>query len=224
MTLQLHHHPLASYCQKVLIALHENDHPFERVIVDLADMDQAAAFSRISPMMKMPALVDTERGETVLESTLIIEYLHAHHAGPAPLIPTDQKAARHARYFDRIFDNYVETPMQTIVFDRLRPEGKHDPFGVEQAHTQLATAYTYLESQIPQSGWIAGPFSMAECSAGPALFYGHIVSPIPAELPRCRTYLKRLMERPSFARVLKEAEPYFAMFPFREHMSRALDL
>jgi len=37
MSLTVYLHPLASYCQKVLIALYENDTPFTPHIVDLGD-------------------------------------------------------------------------------------------------------------------------------------------------------------------------------------------
>jgi glutathione S-transferase len=37
MSLTLYFHPLSSFCQKVLIALYENDTPFEPHIVDLGD-------------------------------------------------------------------------------------------------------------------------------------------------------------------------------------------
>lgn len=39
MSLTLHFRPFASYCQKVLIALYENETPFERVVVDLGFFD-----------------------------------------------------------------------------------------------------------------------------------------------------------------------------------------
>ena len=37
MSLTLYYHPLASFCWKALIALYENDTPFEPHIVDLVD-------------------------------------------------------------------------------------------------------------------------------------------------------------------------------------------
>ena len=61
MTLTLHFHPLASFCWKALIALYENETPFTPVIVDLGDAGSREAFARISPLMKMPALVDAAR-------------------------------------------------------------------------------------------------------------------------------------------------------------------
>ncbi len=89
MSLTLHFHPLASFCWKPLIAFYENDTPFTPVIVDLGDEQSRAAFLKISPPGKMPALRDDTRDCTVLESTIVIEYLAAHYPGPVELIPGD---------------------------------------------------------------------------------------------------------------------------------------
>ncbi|RUW86532.1 glutathione S-transferase family protein, partial [Mesorhizobium sp. M8A.F.Ca.ET.059.01.1.1] len=67
MSLTLHFHPLASFCWKPLIALYENATPFAPVIVDLGDEQSRAAFLKISPTGKMPALRDDARDRTVLE-------------------------------------------------------------------------------------------------------------------------------------------------------------
>ncbi|HEY6717796.1 MAG TPA: glutathione S-transferase family protein, partial [Reyranella sp.] len=37
MSLKFYFHPLASFCQKVLIALYENGTPFEPHVVDLSN-------------------------------------------------------------------------------------------------------------------------------------------------------------------------------------------
>jgi glutathione S-transferase len=56
-------------------------------------------------------------------------------------------------------------------------------------------------------------FSMADCAAAPALYYANKVQPSGDRYPNIAAYLRRLTERPAFARVLSEAEPYFGMFP-----------
>jgi glutathione S-transferase len=62
--------------------------------------------------------------------------------------------------------------------------------------------------------WATGEaFSMADCSASPALFYANKVVPFGDAHPNLTAYLDRLMARPAFARVLREAEPYFKLFP-----------
>ena len=62
--------------------------------------------------------------------------------------------------------------------------------------------------------WMMGDvFTLADCAAAPALFYANTVVPFGETEGRLKAYLDRLMARPSFARVLEEAQPYFALFP-----------
>jgi glutathione S-transferase len=224
MSLTLHFHPLASFCHKALIALYENDIAFERVIVDLADPASAAAFRAVWPMAKMPALRDEARNRTVAESTIVIEYLAAHYPGATRFIPADPDEAWEARLWDRVFDHYVHHPMQKIVTDRLRPAGERDGFGVEAAKRDLLEAYGFIEARMRARRWCMGDaFTIADCSAAPALFYADTVVPVPDSFPAAAAYLDRLMTRPSFARVLEEAEPYFGNFPLDPKPSRRRD-
>ena len=214
MSLKLYFHPLASFCHKALIAFYENDIPFERVIVDLSDATSSAAFRAVWPMAKMPVLRDDRREHTVAEATIIIEYLDATYPGPTRFLPTDPDQAWQTRMWDRFFDHYIQEPMQKIVTDRLRPEGRNDAYGVEQAQAQLRQAYALIEREMEAKTWMMGDvFTLADCAAAPALFYADTVVPFGETEGRLKAYLDRLMARPSFARVLEEAEPYFTLFP-----------
>lgn len=206
----LYYHPLASFCWKALIALYETGMEFERVIVDFGDPASAAAFKAIWPMAKMPALKDGDR--VIAESTIVIEHVDALASGG--LLPAHEPDRLDARFWDRVFDHYVEHPMQKIVLDALRPAGGRDPFGVDQARAQLREAYGFIDKRMRDRQWCVGEtFSIAECSACPALFYANTVEPIGAEHEALLAYLERLEARPSFVRVLREAEPYFVNFP-----------
>jgi glutathione S-transferase len=145
MALKLYFHPLSSFCHKALIALYENRIPFEPIIVDLRDEASSAAFRAVWPMAKMPVLRDEARNHTVAESTIIIEFLDAHYPGPTRFLPADVDRAWQTRMWDRFYDHYVQEPMQKIVGDRLRPEGKTDAYGVELAKAQLQKAYGVRE-------------------------------------------------------------------------------
>jgi len=214
VALKLYFHPLASFCWKALIALHENDTPFEPLIVDLGDARASAEFKALWPIGRFPVLRDEAKGLTVPESTIIIEYLAQHYPGRTPLLPVDADAARNVRLHDRFFDLYVHEPMQKIVTDKLRPAGKNDPHGVELARAQLRTSYAMLEKELGATTWASGDsFTLADCAAAPALYYADRVAPLGAEHGNVSAYLQRLKERPSFARVLHEAEPYFKFFP-----------
>ncbi len=214
MALKLYFHPLASFCWKALIALYENDTPFEPHIVDLGDEAARAAFFKLSPIGKMPVLRDDARNLTIPEATIVIEYLSLHYPGPVRLVPADPDLAWQTRLRDRFYDLYVHEPMQRIVLDKLRPEGMSDPHGVEAAKAQLKSAYDLVEQEMGANTWAIGDaFSMADCAAAPALFYANKVMPFGDAHGKVAGYLERLTRRPSFARTLAEAQPYFKLFP-----------
>jgi glutathione S-transferase len=214
MSVKLYYHPLASFCHKVLIALYERDVAFTPELVNLGDKASRDAFAEVWPLLKFPVLVDGRTGKTVAESASVIEYLDGYSSKANPMIPADKFKAWEARMWDRIFDDILQLPMQKIVGDSLRPSTNRDPYGVDEALSQLAQAYGFLESRLPSRGWALGPdFSIADCSAAPAIFYADTVSPLGNSYPNLSSYYTRLKNRPSFARVLREAEPYFHLFP-----------
>jgi glutathione S-transferase len=213
MTLQLYAHPFSSYCQKVLTALYENDTPFEfRLLAFGEESEVVATFAKLWPLQKMPMLVDGERA--IKESSIIIEYLGLYHPGRVRLIPDDPKLALETRFMDRVFDDYVMTPMQKIVFDFIRPEADRDPPGVRDAKALLERSYAWLDGVMNDRAWAAGDaFTLADCAAGPSLFYADWVHPIPEQHQALRAYRARVLARPSFARAIDEARPYRGFFP-----------
>lgn len=217
MSLTLYLHPLASFCHKVLIALYENDVPFRPVTVDLGDPGSAAALLQRWPAAKIPVLHDDARDRTVPETSVIIEYLHEHYRGAVPLFPADTEDRLDVRLWDRFFDLHISVPMQKIVTDRLRPDAERDRLGVEDARRMLDTSYAMAEAHLAGRQWAAAEaFSLADCAAAPALFFAGIVHPFADTHPNLAAYFKRVLARPSVARTLDEARPYFPMFPYRE--------
>ncbi|WP_353474601.1 glutathione S-transferase family protein [Salipiger sp. H15] len=219
MTLTLYSHPLASYCHKVLIALYEAGTPFEAVTVDLGDPAAHARLLELWPVGKIPVLRDAARGVTLPEASIIIEHLDLFYPGPRPLLPADPETRLQARLWDRFFDLYVQGPMQKIVFDSFRPEAQKDRAGVEEAMAQLLVAYDLAERHLAGRTWAAGEeFGIADCAAAPALFFAGILHPFGEGHGALRGYFERLVARPSFRRVLLEAQPWFDNFPFRDRM------
>ena len=183
MPLVLYAHPFASYCWKALIALYESQTPFDyRVLNNPPALAELAA---LWPLKKFPVLKD---GDAVfIESTIIVEHLALSRPGPTRLIPEDAAAATKVRFLDRVFDNYVHTPLQKIVSDFLRVVHERDAKGVAEA--------------------------LADCAAAPALFYADWVHPIGEQFAGVRSYRQRLLARPSVARTVDEARPYRKYFP-----------
>ncbi len=212
MSLQLFGHPFSSYTWKALIPLYENATPFTFRMIDGDHPENAATLTASSPMGKFPLLID---GETrVFEATSIIEYLAAFHPGPVALIPADPIAAVEVRMLDRVFDNYVMNAMTVAVADALRPPGNGDPYGVAQARAGLDRIYAWLDKELAGREWAIGSdFSMADCAAGPSLFYADWVHAIDPRFATLRAYRARLLARPSVARAVEEARPYRAYFP-----------
>lgn len=214
MSLTLHFHPLSSFCHKVLIALYENGTPFTPNIVNLMDEGERTAFRKLWPIGKFPVLRDDARGETVPESSVIIEYLDQHYPGMTRFIPADRDQMRETRLRDRFFDLYLHLPMQRIVGERLRPADKKDPHGLGEARTTADTALGMVEQQMAARHWAMGDtFTIADCAAAPPLFYLDKIAPLGPRYPNAAAYLDRLKQRPSYARVLQEAEPYMQFFP-----------
>jgi glutathione S-transferase len=197
----------------VLVGLYELEIPFEKRVIDLADEKDREAFLKLWPMGKFPVLRDDERGITVPETSIILEYVDQRH-GNGRLVPSDPDRARECRLRDRFYDSYVNVPMQKIVTDKLRPADQRDPYGVAQAKAQLETAYAVADDWMHAGPWAVGhAFTMADCAAAPALFYANQVVAFGEGRRHLSDYLARLALRPSFARVLDEAKPYWSMFP-----------
>ena len=199
----------------MLIALYEADLRFEPRLVNLGDPADRAAFEAVWPLAKFPVLRDNMRGKTIPESSIIIDYLARTEPSAASLVPSDPDLAMQTRLIDRLVDAYIHIPFQQVVSERMRPDGRHDPFGVEQARGQIRSGYNAI------AGMIAGPwamgqtFTLADCAALPALFYADYSVSL-ADWPELLAYLGRLKARPSVARVLAKAEPFFQYFPLKD--------
>lgn len=204
---ELFGHPFSSYTWKALIALYEAGIPFEfRNIAGDQFPENEAAFLAHWPIGKFPLLVDD--GAPVIEASIIVE-----HVAPA-LVPDDRDAAREVRMLDRIFDNYVMTPMQAFVADALKPANRKDAVLVDEARAMLDKAYAWLDARLAGRDWAAGDaFTLADCAAAGALFYADWVHPIGEGRATLHAYRARLLARPSVARCVEDARPYRHYFP-----------
>jgi glutathione S-transferase len=208
---RLYGHPFASFVWKALIALHEREVSFELLMVDPEHPEHGQALARLTPTGQFPVLADGERA--VVGSSAVVEYLDLHHGDAPPMVPADPRAAIEVRQMDRIFDDYVQLPMQTVVLDSLRPQDARDAYGVEAARRALEKSYAWLDTRMAGRAWAAGDFGLADCAAAPALFYADWAHPIPEERTALRAYRARLLARPSVAQVVDAARPYRQFFP-----------
>jgi glutathione S-transferase len=212
MSLALYGHPFSSYTQKVLVALYENDTPFEFRCLGPDTPQHAQEWLQRWPLRKFPLLVDGARN--VVETSIVIEYLHLTHPGPVRLLPDDPLDALDVRFMDRFFDLHVMSMVQHAVNGALTGIAAKRADALATATEKLELAYAWLEGHLAGRVWAAGAhFSLADCAAAPALFYADWTHPIAAAYPVLRAYRARLLARPSFARAVDEARPYRPLFP-----------
>ena len=157
-------------------------------------------------------LLDGDR--SVVESSIIIEYLQIAHPGPVRLLPPDPKAALDVRFLDRVFDQYVMDAMQVAVAAKLGHIPMKPEDGLAVSKERLERAYAWLDAHLAGKTWAAGAdFTLADCAAAPALFYADWVYRIPQAYPNLRAYRTRLLARPSFARCVEDARYFRPNFP-----------
>ena len=216
MSLTLYFHPLSSFCQKALIALYENDTPFTPHLVDLMDPKANADFKAIWPIGKFPVLRDERERTDSFRNPASSSSIWTSIIPERPrFIPKDADAG--AR------DAPARPPVRPLS-EPADAEGRHRQaaarrartirYGVEEAKSADHTSLRMLdELMAKRPGSWATMFTMADCAAAPPLFYIDMVMPLGDTYKNVAAYLKRLKERPSYARALKEAEPYFKMMP-----------
>ena len=212
MSLVLYGHLFSSYAQKVLMALYENDTPFEFRSLGPDTPEYSAEWMKRWPLRKFPLLVDGARN--IAESSIIIEYLQLTHPGRVRFLPTDPMTALDVRFLDRFFDLHVMAPFQHAVGGALTGDPVKRREGLAHAAEKLELAYAWLEGYLPGETWAAGAeFTLADCAAAPALFYADWTHRISEAYPVLRAYRARLLARPSYARAVEDARPFRPLFP-----------
>ncbi len=210
----LYGHPFSSYTWKPLIALYEKGVDFEfRTLDEAVQPGNLEAMKTLWPTGQFPVLDDD--GRIFPESSIIIEHLDQRFPETAGMIPADADHALDVRLMDRIFDTQFEARFQAIV-------GEYLPFitetpdlnRIERARNGLSIIYQWMERRLPETEWACGQrFTLADCSAAPALFYADWTHPIPDSCPRLRAYRARLLARASVSRCVDDARPYRHYFP-----------
>lgn len=155
MSLALYGHPFSSYTQKVLIALYENNTPFEFRCIGPDTPEHATEWIRRWPMGKFPLLVDGDRPVCGV-SSIVIEHLQLSHPGGVRLLPSNPMSALDVRFLDRFFDLYVMDAMQVAVDAALNRLPMNREQGLVLAKERLERAYGWLEGHLAGKTWAAG--------------------------------------------------------------------
>lgn len=116
------------------------------------------AFAAINPVVKAPTLV-ADDGTTLMDSSLILDYLERLVQPEHRLMPLDMAGYLHAQRMIGLALAACEKTVQIVYEHSLRPEEKrHQPW-IDRVRLQLLAAYRVLEAEIDtKQQWLFGPF------------------------------------------------------------------
>lgn len=167
-------------------------------------------FQAISPFGKIPGFRDGDY--TLSDSSAIVAYLEAKHPEPA-LIPTEARARGRAIWFDEYADTILVAAAGKIFFNRVVAPmiGREGDLGVAAAaaRDEVPPVLDYLESQIPDSGWLVEDrLTLADLAvASPLANLAHCDEAVDgARWPKVKAFADRVLSRPSFAGLIAREE------------------
>src|SRR5262245_53987771 len=165
--LKVYEHPLSPYAQKVKLALYEKGVPFEAVTPNIFQPAGEHEFTKSSPRMEVPSLIDGD--VHIFDSTIILEYIEDKWPKP-PLLPAAPEERARVRMLEEMCDTYVEAISWALaeirVFGRAR-----DAFAdqlLARAEGQIAGVYAWLERQLGNRPFFNGEaFGWGDLSVWP---------------------------------------------------------
>jgi glutathione S-transferase len=156
------------YVRRVAVAMIAANVPFEHKPISL--FRHIDAFSAISPILKAPTLV-TDDGVTLIESTLILDYLLATHPAMRALTPQNPADLPRALHLVGLALAGMEKAVQRHYERALRPlEKRHQPW-VDRVTRQLHAAFAALDRELPASGFCFGSLSLVDIAAACAFTF-----------------------------------------------------
>ena len=198
--MKLYDYPQCPFGQKVRIVLAEKELSYEFVNVDLRKGDQKKPeFLRLNPFGKVPVLVDEE--VVVYDSTVINEYLEDEYPHP-PMLPSDSAARARTRSFEDYADIAFILPLGVLMNEVRKTEAERDADRVRRSREEIERALAFLNSQLGESPFLAGDFSVADAAFAPRLMVLRAVGvELKPQWEPLRRWIERLAERPSVAKL-----------------------
>lgn len=133
------------YVRRVAITMSCLGVPFEHEAVSV--LSTFEHFQRINPVVKAPTLI-CEDGEIIMDSSLILQFIEAVHAGDRRLWPADTAELQHDFRALSLALVACDKGVQSIYERNLRPpEKQHGPW-LERVRGQLSVALASLEREV----------------------------------------------------------------------------
>jgi glutathione S-transferase len=214
------HHLEHSRSHRVVWLLEELGIEYElrRYPRDPGTLRAPTSLQGVHPLGRAPTIVDD--GRVLAESGAILESLIARHGGGrlAPTAGTPERerytywmhyaegSAMPALVLRLIFSQMPRQPMPVLARPVVRALAKNvvDSFVQPQIDRHLS----YMESELARATWFAGDaFTAADIQMSfpveAAAAWG-----LDARLPKLRSYVERIRERPAYQRAIERGGPY----------------
>lgn len=197
--MKLYGNSLSPFVRKVLVFAAEKGIELEVRPIVFGQPDPE--FLEVSPFGKIPGFRDGDF--SISDSTAIVTYLEAKYPEPA-LIPAEPKARARAIWYEEFVDTILVASGAKIFFNRIVAGliGRDGDLAAadKAAAEEMPKLYTYLESVVPEQGWLVDDrLSIADISVGSVfvnmLHAGETVDP--GAYPKLAAYVNRWFERPS---------------------------
>ncbi|RVT43441.1 glutathione S-transferase family protein [Sphingobium algorifonticola] len=169
-------------------------------------------FEKASPFGKMPGFADADFA--ISDSSAIVHYLDAQYPEPA-LIPAEPRARARTIWYDEFADTILFATGGKLFWNRIvAPKFMKVPSDAAVADAaerdELPRLFTYLESVIPDSGFLVEDrLTLADIAvASPFINLAYCCPPVDKALyPRICSWLSAMKARPAFAAVLEAEKP-----------------
>ena len=216
------HHLNNSRSQRILWMLEELGVPYEvKRYQREPSMQAPAALKAVHPLGKSPVVTDGDK--TIAESGAIIEYLNdTYGAGRFAPSPGTPERLRYTYFLHYAEGSLMPILLMKLVFGRLptrvpwfiRPVARLISAGADKSllTPQIATHFMFLESELAQREWFAGPdFSGADIQMSFPLEAAAARSPLFAQLPKLKAFVDRIHARPAYKRAIERGGEYALM-------------
>ena len=194
------------FVRKVQTVLALKGLPYEQIQQMPFTGDQE--YLKISPLGKIPALQDGDF--TLCDSSVICEYLEDAYPETRVYPENPIKRAK-ARWFENFGSNRASELASGIFFQRfMRPmvlKQESDEALVERITTQqLPPVLDYLESQMPEDGFLFGDFGIADISlVSPFVNANYAGYNVDADhWPRFASFIQRVKTQPIVLALLEK--------------------
>ena len=196
---------VSPYVRKVLACMNLKGLDFE--VDPITPFFGNDEFRRLSPLCRIPVLIDGDFSAS--DSTVICAYLDEAYPGPA-LLPSNPKDRARARWLEeyadtRLGDLFIWSLFYQRVVHPLVWGEPGDQARIDKAvNEDIPAALDYLESEVPEDGFLFGDIGVADISIASFFRNGSYAGfSVDAERwPRTAAFVERTLAQPCIAALL----------------------